>query len=186
MDLHAEAIQGFFKIPVDHLYAMPVIIEHFKQYDPNELVVVSPDAGGVARARAHAKRLKADLAIVDKRRKDNVSGAEVMHVIGDVKDKCCVLIDDIIDTSGSLTKAAEILMQKGAKEVRAAATHAVFSDPAMERLQKSALTEVVVTNTVPVPQEKMLDKVTVLSIAPLLGETIRRVYRGDSVSSLFV
>ncbi len=186
MDLHAEAIQGFFNIPVDHLYAMPVIIDYLQKFDPENLVIVSPDAGGVARARAHAKLLKADLAIIDKRRRNNLSGAEVLNVIGDVKDKNCVIIDDIIDTAGSLTKAAEILKQKGAKQIRAACTHAVLSDPAVERLEKSPLIEVVITNTVLIPEEKMLEKFTVLSIAPLLGETIRRVFKGDSVSSLFV
>jgi ribose-phosphate pyrophosphokinase len=186
MDLHAEAIQGFFNIPVDHLYALPLFIQHFKDRRPEGLVIVSPDAGGVARARAYAKRLEADLAIIDKRRIGNLGASEVLHVIGDVKGKSCVIVDDIIDTAGSMTNAVDILIDQGAREVRAVAVHAVLSDPARDRLMKSGLVEVLVTDTVPVPPEKMIDKIRVLSIAPLLGETITRVYKGDSVSSLFV
>jgi len=186
MDLHAEAIQGFFNIPVDHLYALPVFIQHFKDRRPEGLVIVSPDAGGVARARAYAKRLEADLAIIDKRRIGNMGASEVLHVIGDVKGKSCVIVDDIIDTVGSMTNAVDILVDQGAREVRAVAVHAVLSDPAKDRLMKSSLVEVLVTDTVPVPPEKMIDKIRVLSIAPLLGETITRVFKGDSVSSLFV
>lgn len=186
MDLHAEAIQGFFNIPVDHLYTMPVFIEHLKKRDTKDMVIVSPDAGGVARARAYAKRMGADLAIVDKRRVGNKDVAEMYHVIGDVRDKSCVLVDDIIDTAGSITQAAKILTDQGAREVRAMAAHAVLSDPAMERLQQSLLVEVLVSDTVPIPKEKMIDKIRVLSIAPLLGEAIKRIHLGDSVSSLFV
>ncbi len=187
MDLHAEAIQGFFDIPVDHLYAMPVFIEYLKQKNVDDLVIVSPDAGGVARARAFAKRLGADLAIVDKRRvAGNIDATEMFHVIGEVRGKSCVLVDDIIDTAGSITKAASILLDRGAREVRAMAAHAVLSDPARERLQRSDLAEVVVTDTVPIPPERMLDKIKVLSIAPILGETINRIHKGDSVTSLFV
>ncbi len=186
MDLHAEAIQGFFDIPVDHLYAMPIFIKNLRERDMKDVVIVSPDAGGVARARAHARRLGADLAIVDKRRVGNQDKMEMYHVIGDVKGKSCVLVDDIIDTAGSIAEAAKILLDRGAREVRAMAAHAVLSDPAIERLQKSELTEVVVTDSVPIPEEKMIDKIKVLSVAPLLGECIRRIHKGDSVSSLFV
>jgi ribose-phosphate pyrophosphokinase len=186
MDLHAEAIQGFFDIPVDHLYALPVFIDYLKAKAQRDLVIVSPDAGGVARARAFAKRLAADLAIVDKRRKGNQDATEVLHVIGDIQGKSCVLVDDIIDTAGSITKAAATLIERGAHEVCAMAPHAVLSNPAGQRLQQSPLREVVVTDTVPIPEEKMIDKIKVLSIAPLLGETIKRVHKGDSVTSLFV
>jgi len=186
MDLHAEAIQGFFNIPVDHLYAMPVFIKYLQEREIKDLVVVSPDAGGVARARAHAKRLGAELAIVDKRRVGNQDRAEMYHVIGDVRGKSCILVDDIIDTAGSITQAAKILTDKGAREVRAMAAHAVLSDPARERLQKSDLIEVVVTDTVPIHPERMIDKIRVLSVAPLLGECIKRIHKGDSVTSLFV
>jgi ribose-phosphate pyrophosphokinase len=186
MDLHAEAIQGFFDIPVDHIYSMPVFIEYMKKMAIPDLVIVSPDAGGVARARGHARRLGADLAIVDKRRTGNRDATESFNVIGDVRGKSCVLIDDIIDTAGSITKAAQILLERGAREVRAMAPHAVLSDPACERLQKSGLIEVVVSDTIPIPPEKMLDKIKVLSIAPLLGEAIKRIHEGDSVTSLFV
>jgi len=186
MDLHAEAIQGFFNIPVDHLYSLPVFIKHLSERGIKDLVIVSPDAGGVARARAHARRLGADLAIVDKRRMGNMDQTEIYNVIGDVKGKSCVLVDDIIDTAGSITEAARILLDKGAREVRAMAAHAVLSDPARERLQKSELAEIVVTDTVPIPEEKMIDKIRVLSIAPLLGECIKRIHKGDSVSSLFM
>lgn len=186
MDLHAEAIQGFFNIPVDHLYALPVFIDYLKNKQLKDLVIVSPDAGGVARARAHARRIEAELAIVDKRRTGNQDSAEMYHVIGDVRGKSCVLIDDIIDTAGSITKAAKILVDRGAREVRAMGAHAVLSDPARERLSKSELVEVVVTDTVPIDPKRMIDKIRVLSIAPLLGETIKRIHRGDSVSSLFI
>ena len=186
MDLHAEAIQGFFNIPVDHLYAMPAFISYLRELKLRDLVIVSPDAGGLARARGHATRLGADLAIVDKRRVGNQDQARMYHVIGEVKGKSCVIIDDIIDTAGTITEAVDILLERGANEVRVMATHAVLSDPAGERLKKSSAKEVVVTDTVPIPPEKMIDKIKVISIAPLLGETIKRIYRGDSVSSLFV
>ncbi|MFO8058944.1 MAG: ribose-phosphate pyrophosphokinase [bacterium] len=185
MDLHAEAIQGFFDIPVDHLYALPVFIEYLKGRGFKDLVIVSPDAGGVARARAYARRIDAELAIVDKRRTGNRDASEMFHVIGDVRGKNCLIVDDIIDTAGSLTKAAKILLDRGAREVRAMAAHAVLSDPARERISKSELVEVAVSDTVPVPEEKMTEKIKVVSIAPLLGETIKRIHRGDSVTSLF-
>jgi len=186
LDLHAEAIQGFFNIPVDHLYATPVFIEYLNEFKGDGLVIVSPDAGGVARARAYAKRLGADLAIVDKRRVGNQDQAEVMNVIGEVEGKCCVLVDDIIDTGGSITRAAAALKEHGARQVRAMAAHGEFSGSAFERLEKSALDEVVVSDTIPVPAGKTLSKLKVLSIAELLAETIKRIYSGDSVSSLFV
>ncbi len=186
MDLHAEAIQGFFNIPVDHLYALPIFIKYLQERDFKDLVIVSPDAGGVARARAYGKRMGADLAIVDKRRVGNRDATEMFNVIGDVRGKCCVLVDDIIDTAGSITQAARILLDKGAREVRAMGAHAVLSGPARERLAKSDLIEVTVTDTVPIPPEKMIDKFKVLSVASILGETIKRIHKGDSVSSLFV
>ena len=187
MDMHAEAIQGFFNIPVDHLYSMPVFMQYLKEIQLKDLMIVSPDAGGVSRARAYAKRVGSELAIVDKRRvPGNQDMTEMYHIIGDVKGKSCVLVDDIIDTAGTITKAAAILLDRGAREVRAMATHATLSDPACERLGKSDMVEVLVTDTVPIPPEKMLKKIKVLSIAPLLGETIKRINRGDSVSSLFV
>ena len=187
MDLHAEAIQGFFNIPVDHLYAMPVFIERIKQLaETRPTVIVSPDAGGVQRARAYAKRAQAALAIIDKRRVGNEDRTETLHVVGDVADKNCVLVDDIIDTAGSLMEAATALKDAGAKDIYAAATHAVFSGPAVDRINQSVLKEVFVTDTIPLPVEKRSPKVTVLSIADLLGEAIHRIVRGDSVSSLFV
>jgi len=188
LELHAEAIQGFFNIPVDHLYATPVFIDYLRNLnlEADDLVIVSPDAGGVARARAYAKRLDAELAIVDKRRVGNRDHAEVMNVIGEVKNKVCVLIDDIIDTGGSLTRAAAALKEQGAGKVLAMATHGELSGPAKERLEQSVLTEVVISDTIPVPAEKQFKKLRVLSIAPLLAETIKRIYSGDSVSSLFV
>jgi len=187
LDMHAEAIQGFFNIPVDHLYAMPIFIDYLKASKIPDLMIVSPDAGGVARARAYAKRVGAELAIVDKRRvPGNQDKTEMFHVIGDVRGKSCVLVDDIIDTAGTITKAAEILLDRGAREVRAMAPHATLSHPACERLAKSPMVEVLVSDTVPIPPEKCLAKIRVLSIAPLLGETIKRVHAGDSVSSLFV
>jgi ribose-phosphate pyrophosphokinase len=187
IDLHAEAIQGFFDIPVDHLYAMPVFIKYLKEKMPlDNLAIVSPDAGGVARARAHAKRVNAELAIIDKRRVGNADKTEVSHLIGDVAGKHCVIVDDIIDTAGSITKAGKVLKEKGAARVCAMAVHAVLSGPAMERLAESPIDEVVVTDTIPIPKERMIPKITVLSVADLLAEAIRRIYMGESVSSLFI
>jgi len=187
MDLHAGQIQGFFDIPVDHLYAMPVFLEYLKdKFRGEEIVIVSPDAGGVERAREYAKRLNATMAIVDKRRpKPNES--EVMNIIGDVKDKIAVIIDDMIDTAGTICKAASAIMDRGAKEVYAVATHPVLSGPAVERLAQSPIKEVVVSDTIPLREEaQRLDKIKVLSVSKLLGEAIRRIHTDDSISSLFI
>jgi ribose-phosphate pyrophosphokinase len=186
MDLHAGQIQGFFNIPFDHLYASAVTLEWIKKKEKKGLVIVSPDAGGVERARAHAKRLGAGLAIIDKRREQaNVS--EVMNVIGDVKGKEVVILDDLIDTAGTLTQAVPVLIERGATKVYACATHAVLSGPALDRINKSQLEELAVTDTIPVrPEIANSRKISVLTIAPLLGEAIRRIHNEDSVSSLFV
>jgi ribose-phosphate pyrophosphokinase len=186
VDLHAGQIQGFFNIPVDHLFAMPVMIEYLKQHHGKDSVLVSPDAGGVERARAYSKRLNATLAIIDKRReKANVS--EVMHIIGDVRGKDAILVDDMMDTAGTVTSAARALMDAGARTVSACATHAVLSGPAIERIEKSPLVEVVVTDTIPLRAEaKACAKIKQLSVARLLGEAIKRIHHGDSISSLFI
>jgi len=186
IDLHAGQIQGFFDIPVDHLYASPVISEYVKKKYMNDTVVVSPDAGGVERARAFAKRLNASLAIIDKRReKANVS--KVMHVIGDVKGKDAILFDDMIDTAGTITQAAAALCENGARKVVAACTHAVLSGPAIDRINDSKLMEVIVTNTIPMDDKlKQCSKLTVLSVGPLMGEAIKRIHEETSISSLFI
>ena len=186
IDLHAGQIQGFFDIPVDHLYASPVLVEYAKKAYMNDLVIVSPDAGGVERARAFAKRLDASLAIIDKRReKANVS--EVMNVIGNVEGKNAILFDDMIDTAGTITHAAAALKNKGAKKVVAACAHAVLSGPALDRINESVLEEVIVTNTIPMDEkQKKCPKLTVLSVAPLLGEAIKNIHEETSVSSLFI
>ncbi|NLE46798.1 MAG: ribose-phosphate pyrophosphokinase [Sandaracinaceae bacterium] len=186
MDLHAAQIQGFFNMPFDHLFAMPVFLEHLRPRFSEPPVFVSPDAGGTERTRAYAKRMDADLAIIDKRReKANVS--EVMHVIGDVTDRECVILDDMIDTAGTLVNAAAALRAKGAKKVIAAATHPVLSGPAIERIVKSELEEVIVTDSIPLPPGAAeTGKIRVLSVANLLGEAIKRIHHSDSVSSLFV
>ncbi len=186
MDLHADQIQGFFDIPVDNIYASPVLLGDLRQKNYEDLIVVSPDVGGVVRARALAKQLGCDLAIIDKRRpKANVS--EVMHVIGDIDGRNCVIMDDMIDTAGTLVKAAEVLKQRGAKKVYAYCTHPIFSGPAIERIANgAALDEVVVTNTIPLsPQAQACSKIRQLSVAPLIAETIKRISTGDSVLSLF-
>ncbi|MBZ4653398.1 MAG: ribose-phosphate pyrophosphokinase [Peptococcaceae bacterium] len=184
VDLHAGQIQGFFDIPVDHLLGVPILAEYFLNKQMDDLVVVSPDLGGVTRARALADRVHAPLAIIDKRRPmPNV--AEVMHIIGDVKGKTVVMIDDIIDTAGTITLGAQALMDRGAKEVYACCTHPVLSGPAIERLANSPIKEVVVTNTIPLGPEKKLDKMKVLSVAPLIGEAIIRIHEDLSVSKLF-
>ena len=186
MDLHADQIQGFFDIPVDNIYASPVLLGDLRLKSYDDLLVVSPDVGGVVRARALAKQLNCDLAIIDKRRpKANVS--EVMHVIGDIEGRNCVIMDDMIDTAGTLVKAAEVLKERGAKKVYAYCTHPIFSGPAIERIsQGTALDEVVVTNTIPLSDAASLcPKIRQLSVAPLIAQTIQRIARGDSVMSLF-
>ncbi|MCL5290166.1 MAG: ribose-phosphate diphosphokinase [Bacillota bacterium] len=184
MDLHAGQIQGFFDIPVDHLPAVPILAEYFQQNLKGDVVVVSPDIGGVTRARDVAERIGSPLAIIDKRRPEpNV--AEVTNIIGNIKDKTVIMIDDIIDTAGTITKGAAALMERGAKEIYVCCTHAVLSGPAIQRLEESVIKEVVITNTIPLPPEKMTDKIKVLSVAPLLGEAIIRIHEDLSVSKLF-
>jgi ribose-phosphate pyrophosphokinase len=186
MDLHAGQIQGFFSIPFDHLFAMPVFIDTLRTRFSPQSVVVSPDAGGVERARAYSKRLGASVAMVDKRRSGaNVS--EVMHIVGDVKGKDCVIVDDIIDTAGTLTQAAQAIIDAGATSVSACATHAVFSGDAVARIDKSPLTEVVVSDTIPLRDAaRASKKVKVQTVSRLLGEAVKRIHHGDSISSLFI
>jgi len=185
IDLHAGQIQGFFTQPVDHLYANRVFVDYLGPRLRDERpVLVSPDAGGVERARAYAKRLDGELAIIDKRRaRANVS--EVMHIVGEVKDRTCIILDDMIDTAGTLCNAAQALADAGARQVLAAATHGVLSGPAIERIQNSVLQEVVITDTIPLRGQGDTSKLKVLTVAPLLGEAIKRIHSGDSVSSLF-
>jgi ribose-phosphate pyrophosphokinase len=186
MDLHAGQIQGFFNIPVDNLFAAPVLIRHIREHFDGNLAIVSPDAGGVERARAFAKRLDADLAIIDKRR-SAPNQAKAMAVIGNVRDKVAVILDDMVDTAGTLVEAAEALAREGAREVHACCAHAVLSGPAVGRICDSVLKSVVVTDTIPLkPNARECGKIRVLSIAELVGEAIIRSYRGDSVTSLFV
>jgi len=186
-DLHAGQIQGFFNIPFDHLYALPVFLDDYlKPRFSDETVFIAPDAGGVERTRAYSKRLGASLAIVDKRR-ERANVSEVMHVIGDVKDRDCIIVDDLIDTAGTLCNAARAVMERGAKSVVAVATHGVLSGPAVQRIMDSPLDEVVVTNSIPLSEEaRASKKIKTVSIARLLGEAIRRIHNSDSVSSLFV
>jgi ribose-phosphate pyrophosphokinase len=186
MDLHAAQIQGFFNIPVDHLFAAPVLIEELRRLELPDLVMVSPDAGGVERARAFAKRLGASLAIVDKRR-TSPNHAEVMNIIGEVDGKNCVVVDDIIDTAGTLVKTAAVLYERGAAKVIAAGVHPVLSGPSVDRIEASGVTEVIVTDTIPLHEKaKACAKIRQLSVAELLGEAIRRIHEAKSVSSLFV
>jgi len=186
MDLHAGQIQGFFNIPVDHLYAAPVILEYIEKTFGDEVIMVSPDAGGVERTRAFAKRLNSGLAIIDKRR-DKPNECQAMHVIGDVKGKTAVLMDDMVDTAGTLCAGAETLLANGAKEVHACCSHPVLSGPAIERLVKSPLKSLVVTNSIPLNGKSQLcDKIKVLSVSKLLADAINRIHNEDSVSSLFV
>jgi ribose-phosphate pyrophosphokinase len=186
MDLHKAQIQGFFDIPVDHLFAAPVIVEYCSRLHYPNLTIVSPDAGGAERARAYAKRLDAELAIVDKRRTDDGT-AEVMNVIGDVAGRTCILQDDIIDTAGTIQKAAVALKQAGAERVLACASHGVLSGPAIERIEKSPLDQLIITNSVPLRGEAQgCRKIEVLSVARLLGQAIRNIHEETSVSSLFV
>ena len=185
MDLHTDQIQGFFDIPFDHLYAAPVLTNYFKKFDLKNVVVVSPDVGGLKNARGFAKRLGVDLALVDKRRVDS-STSVAMTVIGEVKGKTVILVDDMVSTAGSLVEAAKALKEKGALDIWAAATHAVLVGPAIERIKNSHLKKLIVTNTIPVPEEKRIDKIEVLSVASLLGEAIKRIHNEESVSSLFI
>src|SRR3954469_23605449 len=186
MDLHKAQIQGFFDIPVDHLFAAPVIIEHLARLDSPKLTLVAPDAGGAERARAYAKRLDAELAVIDKRRSDDGT-AEVMNVIGDVEGRTCIIQDDIVDTAGTITKAAIALKNNGAERVLACAVHGVLSGPAIDRIEKSPIDKMIVTNTI--PQSKASEacpKIVVLSVARLLGQAIKSIHEETSVSSLFV
>ena len=185
LDLHAPQIQGYFNVPVDHLYASPVLIDYFKHRNLPKVTVVSPDAGGVERARAFAKKLDAPLAIVDKRRVD-VDVSEVMHLIGDVRGRSALVVDDIIDTAGTLVKTAEALLKEGATEVFAACTHPVLSGPAVERLCRSAISEVVVTDSVPLSEDaRKVAKIRVLSVSDLLARGIRSIHEETSISELF-
>jgi ribose-phosphate pyrophosphokinase len=187
LDLHASQIQGFFNIPFDHLFAMPSLLDqHLREHYGRDVVIVSPDAGGVERARAYSKRLNGTLAIIDKRR-ERANESEVMHIIGEVEGRRCLILDDMIDTAGTLVNASNALMKAGAKSVAACATHAVLSGPAIQRIKESSLSEVVITNSIPLSEEgKATGKFKVVSIARLLAEAIRRIHHSDSVSSLFV
>ena len=184
MDLHAPQIQGFFDIPVDHLYAAPLIVNYFINKKLDDIVVVSPDVGGVTRARSLATKLDTPLAIIDKRRpKPNVS--EVMNIIGDIENKNCIIIDDMVDTAGTMVNAAKVMKDMGARDIYVACTHPVLSGPAFERIRDSVIKELIVTNTIPLPAGKPVDKIKVLSVAPLFAEAIKRIYEGLSLSKLF-
>jgi ribose-phosphate pyrophosphokinase len=186
LDLHAAQIQGFFDIPVDHLFATPVMIDHFRSQGTAEMTVVSPDAGGVERARAFAKRLNVPLAIIDKRREE-VNVAEVMNIIGNVAGRHCLMVDDLIDTAGTLVKGAEALLQAGASGVSACATHAVLSGPAVERIGQSEIKEVLVTNSIPLREEaRNCSRIKTVSVAPLLARAIQQIHEDGSVSTLFI
>src|SRR5947209_7730647 len=187
LDLHAAQIQGFFDIPVDHLFAAPVMVQYFEdRYDSGELIIVSPDAGGVERARAFAKRLNAPLAIIDKRREE-ANVAEVMNIIGDVRGKHCLVVDDLVDTAGTLVTGVEALLEQGAKAVTGCATHAVLSGPAIQRITDSPIKELVVTNSIPMRSEAVgCEKIQTLSIASLLARGIQSIHEGGSISTLFL
>jgi len=187
MDLHAGQIQGFFDIPVDHLYALPVFLKHIKEtFADKEIVIVSPDAGGVERAREYAKRLNTGIAIVDKRR-ERPNESVVMNIVGEVKNKIAIIIDDMIDTAGTMCQAADAIMERGAIEVYGMATHPVLSGNAIEKIKKSSLKVLFVSDTIPLREEaKTLEKIKVLSVAELLGEAIKRIHTDESISSLFV
>jgi len=185
MDLHAAQIQGFFKIPVDNLYATPVLLDYFQKKALKKLVIISPDPGGVERARAFAKRIKASLALVDKRRPaPNV--ASVMNVIGEVEGRDVIILDDLIDTGGTVTGVVKVLKKKGAGDIFAACSHGVLSGSAVQRIEESEMKELVITNSINLTEEKDCEKITVLSIAGLLGEAIKRIHKESSVSTLFV
>jgi ribose-phosphate pyrophosphokinase len=185
VDLHADQIQGFFNMPVDHLYATPVIIQYMRELEFDKLAVVSPDSGGVERARFYAKYLKANLAIIDKRRTGD-NEAEIMNIVGEVRGRDVVIVDDLIDTGGTIVNATNEMRRQGARRLFAAATHAVLSGPAIDRLEESEFEQVIVTNTIPVPEEKKIPKIKVLSVAKLLGEAIKSIHEETSVSRLFV
>ena len=186
LDLHAGQIQGFFNIPVDNLFATPVILDHIREKYQNDLVIVSPDAGGVERARAIAKRLDASLAIIDKRR-ERPNESQVMNVIGDITNKTALIMDDMVDTAGTLTQAADALTERGAKSVSACCIHPVLSGSAIEKINRCSIKELVVTNTIPLLEKtKLSNKITVLSVGNLLAEAIKRIHKNDSVSSLFI
>ncbi|WP_077329947.1 ribose-phosphate diphosphokinase [Virgibacillus siamensis] len=184
LDLHAPQIQGFFDVPIDHLQGVPILSDYFEAKNFDDVVVVSPDHGGVTRARKMADRLKAPIGIIDKRRpRPNV--AEVMNIVGNIEGKTAILIDDIIDTAGTITLAANALIENGAKEVYACCTHPVLSGPAIDRINDSKIKELIITNSIPLPEEKQSDKIKTLSVAPLIGEAITRVHELKSVSILF-
>ncbi|MBU5266099.1 ribose-phosphate diphosphokinase [Virgibacillus proomii] len=184
LDLHAPQIQGFFDIPIDHLQGVPILSDYFEAMNLEDIIIVSPDHGGVTRARKMADRLKAPIGIIDKRRpRPNV--AEVMNIVGNIEGKTAILIDDIIDTAGTITLAANALVENGAKEVYACCTHPVLSGPAIERINSSKIKELVITNSIPLPEDKQINKITQLSVAPLIGEAIIRVHELQSVSILF-
>jgi len=184
MDLHASQIQGFFNIPTDHLLGVPIFVEYFKTIRTDDLVIVSPDHGSVKRARDFAEPLGVPIAIIDKRRpRPNVS--EIMNIIGDIEGKDCILVDDMVDTAGTICNAANALKERGAKSVKACATHGVLSGPARERIEASAIEEMIFLNTIPVPADKMSSKYHFLSVAPVFAETIRRVYSNEPLSSIF-
>ncbi|MEL7369633.1 MAG: ribose-phosphate pyrophosphokinase [Myxococcota bacterium] len=186
IDMHAGQIQGFFNVPFDHLYAMPVLLDHMRQSFTNEAVIVSPDAGGVERARAYGKRLNCSIGMIDKRR-PRPNEARVMNVLGDVDGRDVILLDDMVDTAGTLCAAAEAIRERGAKRIFAYATHPVFSGPAISRISESAIDKVVVSNTIPLSDAALgCEKIEQASVAPLIAEAIRRIHHGDSVSSLFV
>ena len=187
VDLHAGQIQGFFNIPFDHMYAMPVFIDHVRaRYPDNNTVVVSPDAGGVERARAYSKRLNSTLAIIDKRR-ERANVSEVVNIIGDVEGKDAIIVDDLIDTAGTLTHAAKAIMAEGARSVSACATHGVLSGPAIQRIEESPLSDIFITDTIPLTEAgKNCKKIKSLTVGRLLGEAVKRIHHGDSISSLFI
>ena len=184
MDLHPAQIQGYFNIPVDHLLGMPVLLDYWQKKNLDDLVVVSPDHGSVTRARNMAQPLNCPIAIIDKRRPEP-NKSEIMNIIGDIEGKNCVIVDDMIDTAGTICNAGKALIEMGAKSVAACCTHAVLSGPAIERLAESPFNEVVFLNTIPMPEEKMIDKFKVLSVAPLFAEAMTRIHNNDSVSKLF-
>jgi ribose-phosphate pyrophosphokinase len=184
MDLHAAQIQGYFDIPVDHLFGMPVLAKFFRKIQLEDLVVVSPDLGSVTRARTMAQSLDAPIAIIDKRRQ-KANESEIMHVIGDIEGKNCILVGDMIDTAGTIANAANKLTALGAKEVYACATHGVLSGPAIERIEKSSIKEMVLLNTIPLPADKRSGKIRVLSVASLFAEAMGNIYNNNSVSKMF-